>query len=56
STMLLIKKRYNKDIIWEAIDVNDAKVYKTIQSGNTLGIFQIKFLGFKNLNFDQQCY
>ncbi|ECL9114619.1 DNA polymerase III subunit alpha [Campylobacter coli] len=46
----LIKKRYNKDIIWEAIDVNDAKVYKTIQSGNTLGIFQIESGGMQNLN------
>lgn len=46
----LIKKRYNKDIVWEAIDVNDAKVYKTIQSGNTLGIFQIESSGMQNLN------
>lgn len=46
----LIKKRYNKDIVWEAIDVNDAKVYKTIQNGNTLGIFQIESGGMQNLN------
>ncbi|HEC1575957.1 TPA: DNA polymerase III subunit alpha, partial [Campylobacter upsaliensis] len=25
----LIKERYNKDIVWESIDVNDSKVYKT---------------------------
>ncbi|MBZ7935563.1 DNA polymerase III subunit alpha [Campylobacter sp. B0100352/1] len=46
----LIKKRYNKDIIWESIDVNDPKVYKTIQSGNTLGIFQIESDGMQSLN------
>lgn len=46
----LIKKRYNKDIIWETIDVNDSKVYKTIQSGNTLGIFQIESGGMQSLN------
>ncbi|WP_291952615.1 DNA polymerase III subunit alpha [Campylobacter sp.] len=46
----LIKRRYNKDVIWEKIDVNDAKVYKTIQSGNTLGIFQIESSGMQSLN------
>ena len=46
----LIKKRYNKDIVWESIDVNDTKVYKTIQSGNTLGIFQIESDGMQSLN------
>ncbi|MDL0109053.1 DNA polymerase III subunit alpha [Campylobacter felis] len=46
----LIKERYGKDIIWGNIDVNDAKVYKTIQSGNTLGIFQIESDGMQSLN------
>ncbi|TKX29971.1 DNA polymerase III subunit alpha [Campylobacter estrildidarum] len=46
----LIKKRYNKDILWESIDLNDIKVYKTIQSGNTLGIFQIESGGMQSLN------
>lgn len=46
----LIKERYNKDIVWESIDVNDSKVYKTIQSGNTLGIFQIESDGMQSLN------
>ncbi|MEB2804618.1 DNA polymerase III subunit alpha [Campylobacter upsaliensis] len=46
----LIKERYNKDIVWESIDVNDPKVYKTIQSGNTLGIFQIESDGMQSLN------
>ncbi|KAA6226764.1 MULTISPECIES: DNA polymerase III subunit alpha [unclassified Campylobacter] len=46
----LIKQRYNKEIIWESIDVNDSKVYNTIQSGNTLGIFQIESGGMQSLN------
>ncbi|MFG5131324.1 DNA polymerase III subunit alpha [Campylobacter lari] len=46
----LVKKRYGKDVIWEKIDVNDPKVYKTIQSGNTLGIFQIESGGMQSLN------
>ncbi|MEB2799712.1 DNA polymerase III subunit alpha [Campylobacter upsaliensis] len=46
----LIKERYNKDIVWESIDINDSKVYKTIQSGNTLGIFQIESDGMQSLN------
>lgn len=46
----LIKKRYDKDIIWEQIDKNDPKVYETIQSGNTLGIFQIESSGMQALN------
>lgn len=46
----LIKERYDKDIVWESIDVNDSKVYKTIQSGNTLGIFQIESDGMQSLN------
>ncbi|EIB1178739.1 DNA polymerase III subunit alpha [Campylobacter upsaliensis] len=50
NTIKLIKERYNKDIVWESIDVNDSKVYKTIQSGNTLGIFQIESDGMQSLN------
>ncbi|MCH5335898.1 MAG: DNA polymerase III subunit alpha [Campylobacter sp.] len=46
----LIKKRHNKDIVWQSINVNDPKVYKTIQSGNTLGIFQIESSGMQSLN------
>ncbi|HHP0355767.1 MULTISPECIES: DNA polymerase III subunit alpha [Campylobacter] len=46
----LVKKRYGKDVIWEKIDMNDPKVYKTIQSGNTLGIFQIESGGMQSLN------
>ena len=46
----LIKQRFEKDIVWEQIDLNDKKVYQTIQSGNTLGIFQIESGGMQALN------
>ena len=46
----LVKRRYEKDLIWEQIDLNDAKVYETIQSGNTLGIFQIESGMFQGLS------
>lgn len=45
----LIKQRFNKEIIWEEIDFNDPKTYKTIQSGDTLGIFQIESAGMQDL-------
>ncbi len=46
----LIKKRYGKEIDFLKIDVNDKKVYELIQSGNTLGLFQIESNGMKQLN------
>ena len=45
----LIKARFNKEIIWEQIDFNDPKTYETIQSGDTLGIFQIESSGMQDL-------
>lgn len=45
----LVKQRFNKNIIWEEIDLNDKQTYQTIQSGNTLGIFQIESDGMQNL-------
>lgn len=48
----LVKMRYNKDVIWEKIDINDKKVYETISSGNTLGIFQIESGGMQKLATD----
>ena len=45
----LVKARFNKDILWERIDFNDPKTYETIQSGNTLGIFQIESSGMQKL-------
>lgn len=46
----LIKKRYGKEIDFLNIDVDDSKVYETIQSGDTLGIFQIESSMFQGLN------
>lgn len=45
----LIKMRYSKEILWEEVDVNEPKVYETIQSGETLGIFQIEGAGMQEL-------
>ncbi|MCR4941518.1 MAG: DNA polymerase III subunit alpha [Campylobacter sp.] len=45
----LVKKRYGRDIVWENIDFNDPKTYKMIQSGNTLGVFQIEGAGMQQL-------
>ncbi|CZE48451.1 DNA polymerase III subunit alpha [Campylobacter geochelonis] len=45
----LVKMRYNKDIVWENIDFNDPRTYKTIQSGNNLGLFQIEGAGMQDL-------
>ncbi|AVK81495.1 DNA polymerase III subunit alpha [Campylobacter fetus subsp. testudinum] len=45
----LIKERFGVDILWEKIDFNDQKTYETIQSGNTLGIFQIESSGMQSL-------
>lgn len=46
----LIKKRYDKNIEWTNIDMNDSQVYKLIQSGQTSGLFQIESSGMQQLN------
>ena len=46
----MIKTRYNKEIDFNALDVNDPRVYQTIQSGNTTGLFQIESKGMQDLN------
>ena len=45
----LVKQRTGKDIIWEQIDKNDSGVYKMIQSGQAIGIFQIEGEGMRKL-------
>ena len=45
----LVKQRTGKDIIWEQIDKNDSNVYKMIQSGQAIGIFQIEGEGMRKL-------
>jgi DNA polymerase-3 subunit alpha len=46
----LIKRRYDKDVDWHQIDENDAKVYDVIQTGDTVGMFQVESSGMQDLN------
>ncbi|PAF44505.1 DNA polymerase III subunit alpha [Helicobacter sp. 11S02596-1] len=46
----LIAKRYQKNLDFLTIDTNDPEVYKTMQSGNTVGIFQVESGMFQGLN------
>lgn len=46
----LIKRRYDKDVIWHEIDENDPKVYEVIRTGETVGMFQIESSGMQDLN------
>ncbi|MFA6144257.1 MAG: DNA polymerase III subunit alpha [Sulfuricurvum sp.] len=46
----LIKHRYDKTIDWHEINENDPTVYETIQSGETVGMFQIESTGMQDLN------
>ncbi len=46
----LIKRRYDVDVNWDTIDVDDAKVYEVIQTGETVGMFQIESSGMQDLN------
>ncbi len=50
NALKLIQKRYGKRIDWNEIDLNDKKVYELIQSGHTLGLFQIESDGMQRLN------
>lgn len=46
----LIENRHKIAIDFSRIDVNDKKVYETLQSGDTLGIFQIESKMFQGMN------
>lgn len=46
----LIKNRFNRDINWAQISMEEPKVYETIQSGHTIGLFQIESGGMQQLN------
>jgi DNA polymerase-3 subunit alpha len=46
----LIQKRYDVEVNWHTIDENDPKVYEIIQSGDTIGMFQIESSGMQDLN------
>ncbi|RXJ66761.1 DNA polymerase III subunit alpha [Halarcobacter ebronensis] len=45
----LVEKRYGKRINFIHEDVNDPGVYELIQSGNTIGLFQIESAGMQDL-------
>ncbi|RBQ28596.1 DNA polymerase III subunit alpha [Aliarcobacter vitoriensis] len=45
----LIESRHNKKIDFKTIDVNDKGVYDLIQTGDTLGLFQIESDGMQDL-------
>ena len=46
-TVDLIKKRFNKDINIDDIDMEDSKVYKLFAKGLTVGIFQFESAGMR---------
>ena len=46
----LIKRRYDVDVKWHEIDENDSKVYDVVQTGETVGMFQIESSGMQDLN------
>jgi len=50
NALKLIKRRYNKDINFNAIDMDDKKVYELIRTGHTVGLFQIESTGMQSLN------
>jgi len=50
NALKLIKRRYDKDINFNAIDTDDSKVYELIRTGHTVGLFQIESTGMQSLN------
>ncbi|MGP1449759.1 MAG: DNA polymerase III subunit alpha [Wolinella sp.] len=48
--MDMVNARYGREIDFNALDVNDAAVYETIQSGHTIGLFQVESKGMQDLN------
>ncbi|WP_041956956.1 DNA polymerase III subunit alpha [Sulfurospirillum arsenophilum] len=50
NALKLIKSRYSKEINFNTLDMNDPKVYELIQSGDTVGLFQIESSGMQSLN------
>ena len=49
-TLDIIKDTHNIDINLSTLDVNDERVYRTLRSGNTLGIFQLESSGMQEFN------
>ncbi len=46
----LIEKGTNEKVDFDRVDVDDPKVYELIQSGKTIGLFQIESDGMQSLN------
>ena len=46
----LVKRRYDVSVDWNKIDENDPHVYEVIQTGETVGMFQIESSGMQDLN------
>jgi len=46
----LILSKYKKTIDFSKIDVDDPRVYDTIKTGDTIGLFQIESHGMRDLN------
>ncbi len=46
----LVKRRYDVTVDWHDIDENDSHVYDVIQTGETVGMFQIESSGMQDLN------
>ncbi len=50
NALKLVKLRHDVSVDWHSIDVNDPHVYEIIQSGATVGMFQIESSGMQDLN------
>ncbi|RCW49199.1 MULTISPECIES: DNA polymerase III subunit alpha [unclassified Halanaerobium] len=50
NTLNLIKQRHGKEIDIDSIPLDDKKVYRLLQSGNTAGVFQMESYLFQSLN------
>jgi len=48
--LYLIKQKYNVNINFSEMELNDKKVFEEISNGNTNGIFQFESEGMKNLS------
>ncbi len=45
----LVRERHGVDIDFQAVDIQDSKVYEYISTGETLGLFQIESAGMQDL-------
>jgi len=50
NALKLVKSRHDVEVDWHTIDVDDSRVYDVIQSGATVGMFQIESSGMQDLN------